>query len=235
MNLALSFAEARRAAGIATPMLAPIVLELPPLTTGPRRSSKTVDRPLRVEPPREAQSAITEPAHVELTAEQRTTWEAHLDRYVTEIMGPRYPLPVDPEEPHTLLAALEAAAGLCEFVLRARTSQPVEASPPKPPEPPRPATSKGADKASPTTKAESPPPRPPTILPPVPVDAVENAEDRFRCVPYGAVLFARSCLARQEMLGKPRTPKSEDYFRCEGCEDGLSILLRLRPKPKETP
>jgi hypothetical protein len=72
---------------------------------------------------------------------------------------------------------------------------------------------------------------PPVITPPKAVDDISTPEDRFRCVPYNAVLFARTCVSRQDMLGKPREQRTGDYAECEGCQAGMTIREKLGAGP----
>lgn len=65
------------------------------------------------------------------------------------------------------------------------------------------------------------------ILPPKPASEVSSLEDRFQCVPYRAVIFARVCVSRQDMLGKPRDARTGDYTDCEGCALGASIRTQV--------
>ncbi len=65
------------------------------------------------------------------------------------------------------------------------------------------------------------------VRPPVPRTEVSSEDDRFRCVPYGSVLFARACVARQEMLGRPRDQRHGDYVYCGECTDGPALRTRL--------
>lgn len=66
------------------------------------------------------------------------------------------------------------------------------------------------------------------IIPtPKPAAEVSSLEDRFQCVPYRAVIFARVCVSRQDMLGKPRDARTGDYTDCEGCALGASIRTQV--------
>ena len=68
---------------------------------------------------------------------------------------------------------------------------------------------------------------PPAVKPAVPIKQISAPDDRFRCAPYGAVLFARACTERQRMLALPRDQRSGDYSFCDGCEDGPRVLVQL--------
>lgn len=72
---------------------------------------------------------------------------------------------------------------------------------------------------------------PPVITPPKAVDDISAPEDRFRCLPYNAVLFARTCVSRQDMLGKPREQRTGDYSDCDGCQVGMTIREKLGAGP----
>lgn len=74
-----------------------------------------------------------------------------------------------------------------------------------------------------------------TITPPVAPEAVTAPDDRFKCVPYGAVLTARTCDARQRQLAKAVDSRDGDYYYCEGCETGALIRLRLKADPLGPP
>jgi hypothetical protein len=65
------------------------------------------------------------------------------------------------------------------------------------------------------------------IRPPVEIDAITGPEDRFRCKPYGAVLFSRSCGERQRMLTLPRDQRTGDYSFCVDCPDGPRVAAQL--------
>ncbi len=75
----------------------------------------------------------------------------------------------------------------------------------------------------------------PVIAPPKSVDDITAPDDRFRCGPYNAVLFARTCVSRQDMLGKPREQRTGDYSECDGCQVGLAIREKLGAGPPPVP
>lgn len=61
-------------------------------------------------------------------------------------------------------------------------------------------------------------------------------EDRIRCRPYGATLFAASCLERQGILKLAPEHRTGDYAECDGCQDGAVVREKLgEPKPTPTP
>jgi len=157
MDLAFSWAEQRRAAGIATPLLAPIVLRFlpPPATRRPQASRR--------------------------------------------------------RSPSTPTAAHPVATAATSPDLRREERR---------------ATRRETPALAPTAA--------PIIASPIPVGDVARETDRFRCKPYGAVLFASACLKRQEAAAQPKGPTG-DYFFCRGCEDGLTVMLRLRRAPLTPP
>lgn len=65
---------------------------------------------------------------------------------------------------------------------------------------------------------------------------VTAPEDRLRCRPYGATLFAASCLERQGMLKLAPEHRTGDYVECNGCKDGAAVREKLgEPKPAHIP
>jgi hypothetical protein len=105
---------------------------------------------------------------------------------------------------------------------------------------------------APPKKAKRVAPPAPVVLPvlrdPVAPDAVCDRLDRFKCVPYAAVLTASACVERQ---GRAKAQKSEawgagsgrltsqrlaakstgHYEKCVGCPVGAGIAKRLKLKP----
>lgn len=71
----------------------------------------------------------------------------------------------------------------------------------------------------------------PLLVPPKPIAEISEPTDRFKCVPYNAVLSARDCSRRQDMLGVSRNERSGDYLYCDGCPDGALVRLRLKHQP----
>lgn len=75
----------------------------------------------------------------------------------------------------------------------------------------------------------------PAIAPPVDPSQVRAGTDRFRCVPFNAVIFARACVDRQNAAGVQdgqrgtvgghyrRETKLGDYFACRECAVGAAI------------
>jgi RNA polymerase sigma factor (sigma-70 family) len=135
MDLVLSWAERRRAAGIATPLITPIVL-LPPAPERPRRAPRaraaratSLPAPLSIAP--SLALGAVEVAHSDgdrcaaaaLSAEEHAAWDTWLDRTVKEIMGsgpPPISPPVAQDEDAATAAYLESAAAYVERVYRLR-------------------------------------------------------------------------------------------------------------------
>lgn len=66
-----------------------------------------------------------------------------------------------------------------------------------------------------------------TLSEPVDAESVAVPTDRFRCVPYEAVLFANACVKRQDLLASARLSRVLEYSRCKGCRIGQRIRERL--------
>lgn len=115
--------------------------------------------------------------------------------------------------------ACEAQTTARAVNLEARGLPPCEcASKPKPPPEPVPEPKKLPVMLDVSTLASSEP---------VPVDRITNHTDRFRCVPYEAVLFANACVKRQEMHAQERTSRVLEYSKCKGCRTGEEVRKRL--------
>jgi hypothetical protein len=84
---------------------------------------------------------------------------------------------------------------------------------------------------------------PMAIRPAVQVHLVRAPDDRFRCEPYAAVIFASKCVERQACArsqvarrgagsargaGLKTDAKHGDYSKCVGCADGAAIAKQLK-------
>ena len=73
------------------------------------------------------------------------------------------------------------------------------------------------------------PPPPAPVFDVVPVSALTDRTDRFRCAPYRAVLTAGTCADRQAARERNRgngTTRPQ-YDSCRGCAIGAELIARL--------
>ncbi len=85
----------------------------------------------------------------------------------------------------------------------------------------------------PAISPPSPPPPSPTFDV-VPVERLTQRTDRFRCVPYRAVLTAGTCADRQSSRVNNHAPSKssrERYECCRGCALGAQVAERVGPAP----
>src|SRR5262245_1481263 len=69
----------------------------------------------------------------------------------------------------------------------------------------------------------------------VPVAALARRGERFRCAPYGAVLSAAACLARQAARAAQDAAGRKRYALCRGCAAGAVVQARVGHLPPEPP
>ena len=109
-----------------------------------------------------------------------------------------------------------------------------------------PAPSSPIDAPKPRRRRPAAPPptatAPCAVPPPIPISSLVQRDQRFRCVPYAAVITADACVKRQELArGEPqgwRSPRSDTpekkpryvsgmFHACEACKDGALVRQRV--------
>lgn len=80
----------------------------------------------------------------------------------------------------------------------------------------------------PAVHPPAPPPPSPTFDV-VPVERLTQRTDRFRCVPYRAVLTAGTCADRQaaRTLNRGTGSTRPEFDSCRGCTLGAELVARL--------
>lgn len=92
---------------------------------------------------------------------------------------------------------------------------------------------RGEFRLPPALHRPAPPPPSPTFDV-VPVERLTQRTDRFRCVPYRAVLTAGTCADRQSSRVNNHAPSKssrERYECCRGCALGAQVAERVGPAP----
>ncbi len=73
------------------------------------------------------------------------------------------------------------------------------------------------------------PPPPAPVFDVVPVTALTDRADRFRCAPYRAILTAGTCADRQaaRTLNRGTGSTRPEFNSCRGCALGAELVARL--------